>query len=50
MEWSQRYGGLSGAIGLEEAYSLVEIPDDGFALAGFTLERPSGNRDLACMA
>jgi FlaG/FlaF family flagellin (archaellin) len=43
MEWNQTYGGL----GYDIAYSLVEIPDDGYALAGvFNSEVTDMNRDF----
>jgi hypothetical protein len=42
MEWNQKYGGAETEI----AYSLVETPDGGYALAGYTYSFGAGNNDF----
>jgi len=42
MEWNQTYGGT----GLENAYSVIQTSDGGYALAGFTTSFGAGGNDF----
>jgi hypothetical protein len=41
MQWSKTYGG----IGIDDAYSVIETADGGYAMAGFTNSSGAGNYD-----
>lgn len=45
VKWDQVYGGLN----LDEAYGIVQTPDSGYVLTGFTSSEGAGGNDLFLM-